>query len=116
MKVVINTKTGGYRLSDELINLYYTKKGFKFVAREDPHRIAYSYYVDPKNPDEWLGGADIPRHDSELIKLIKELGNSVCRADTCRLKIVEIPDGVEYIIVENYDGSEYIAEKHRTWD
>jgi hypothetical protein len=31
-----------------------------------------------------------------------------------QLKVVEIPDGVEWEIAE-YDGSEHIAEKHRTW-
>jgi hypothetical protein len=30
------------------------------------------------------------------------------------LEIVEIPDDVEYTI-EEYDGLEHIAEKHRTW-
>ena len=30
------------------------------------------------------------------------------------LEIVEIPNGVDYTI-EEYDGSEWVAEKHRTW-
>jgi hypothetical protein len=30
------------------------------------------------------------------------------------LEVVEIPDDVEWIIVD-YDGMEHIAEKHRTW-
>jgi hypothetical protein len=30
------------------------------------------------------------------------------------LKVIEIPDGVEWQIDE-YDGTEWIAEKHRTW-
>jgi hypothetical protein len=30
------------------------------------------------------------------------------------LRIVEIPDGVEWHISE-YDGIEHIAENHRTW-
>jgi hypothetical protein len=32
-----------------------------------------------------------------------------------RLKIVEIPDGVEWTIQE-FDGNEWVAEKHRTWE
>ena len=31
-----------------------------------------------------------------------------------KLKIVEIPDDVEWII-EEYDGKEWIAEDHRRW-
>ena len=30
------------------------------------------------------------------------------------LKIIEIPDDVDWII-EEYDGNEWVAEKHRTW-
>ena len=31
-----------------------------------------------------------------------------------RLKVVEIPDGIEWQI-EEYDGKEWVAETHRTW-
>jgi len=34
--------------------------------------------------------------------------------DHAELKVVEIPDDVEYLI-EEYDGLEHIAEAHRTW-
>lgn len=48
-----------------------------------------------------------------VIRVVEELGdraNSRC----AELKIVEIPDGVDYVIQE-YDGLEHVAEKHRTW-
>jgi hypothetical protein len=32
-----------------------------------------------------------------------------------RLKIIEIPDDIEWHI-EEYDGLEHIDENHRTWD
>lgn len=34
--------------------------------------------------------------------------------DCADLKIVEIPDDVEWVI-EEYDGIEYVSEVHRTW-
>lgn len=56
---------------------------------------------------------DFERTDKDLIKTVKEFGDS---ANTMysNLKVIEIPDGVEYT-VEEYDGQEWIAEKHRTW-
>ena len=55
----------------------------------------------------------LDRDDSILIQVIEELGekaNDVC----AQLEIIEIPDGVEWQI-EEYDGLEWVAEKHRTW-
>ena len=48
-----------------------------------------------------------------VIRVIEELGKAADGA-CAQLKIVEIPDGVDYEINE-YDGLEHIAEKHRTW-
>lgn len=53
------------------------------------------------------------RSDPLLIRVVEELGkkaNGHCAA----LAIIEIPDGIEYD-VEEYDGLEWVAEKHRTW-
>jgi len=56
---------------------------------------------------------DIPRSDPDLVKVVEELGeeaNGMCS----KLKIVEIPDNVNYEIDE-YDGMESIHEVHRSW-
>lgn len=53
------------------------------------------------------------RTDKLLIQVIEELGRDA-NGGCAELKIVEIPDGVEYEICE-YDGNEHIAEMHRTW-
>ena len=88
MKVVINDDLGGFGLS---------KKALELLGTEDTHK----YY----NSDM--------RGDPKLVEVVEKLGeeaNGFC-AD---LKIVEIPDDVEWIIGE-YDGSEWVAEKHRIW-
>ncbi len=56
---------------------------------------------------------ELERSDPLLIQIVEELGE---RANTrfSQLEIVEIPDGVEFVI-EEYDGIEHIAEAHRTW-
>ena len=56
----------------------------------------------------------IPRDDEHLIAVVEQLGE---KANTrfSELKIVEIPDNVNWYI-EEYDGLEWVAERHRTWE
>lgn len=53
------------------------------------------------------------RTDPKLIKVVEKLGEKA-NGDCAELKVIEIPDGIEYEISE-YDGIEHIAEAHRTW-
>ena len=48
-----------------------------------------------------------------LIQVVKELGEAAS-GQCADLRIVEIPDGVDWEIDE-YDGNESIHEKHRSW-
>ena len=91
MKVVINKCFGGFSLS---------KKAVEFLGLEWD---GYGYYFD--NPED--------RSDPELIKCVEQLGDKA-NGPHANLKIVEIPDDIEYVI-EEYDGNEWVAEKHRTW-
>jgi hypothetical protein len=57
------------------------------------------------------------RHDPDLVRVVEELGGGHREGASGRcaeLKVVEILDGVDYVIDE-YDGNEHIAEAHRTW-
>lgn len=60
-----------------------------------------------------LTSRDINRNDKLLIQVVKELGEKADGA-CARLKIVEIPDDVDFEIDE-YDGNEWVSEKHRRW-
>jgi len=92
IKVVINKDFGGFDLSDEAETLYKERKGIT-------------------DPDWWY--KDIPRNDPVLIQIVEELGDKADGTFSA-LKIVEIPDDVNWYI-EEYDGSEWVAERHRTW-
>lgn len=56
----------------------------------------------------------IPRDDPILVKVIEDLGAEICSGDYAKLKIVEIPCSVTWIINE-YDGLEVVEEQHESW-
>jgi hypothetical protein len=114
MKVVINADFGGFSLSDDAMRMYSDLAGLNLVGQVSNfgHTI---FYLDGVIEDEsafWEG--DIPRDDENLVKVVETLG-SAANGNYSRLKVVEIPDGVNWFI-EEYDGREHVAERHRTWE
>ncbi len=89
---MINDCYGGFGLSDRAI-LEYTK---------------LAGITDPSFCDH-----EIPRDDPYLVQIVRELGMAA-NGRHSNLKIVEIPGDVEWLVQE-YDGAEWVAEKHRTW-
>ena len=111
MKVVINACHSGFELSHEAIMQYAHRKGIKLETREGEYKalIPFEYYID----GEPFYDRYIPRDDPDLVATVRELGENA-NSRFSKLKIVEIPDDVEWEIAD-YDGSEWVAEKHRTW-
>lgn len=142
MKVVINRCFGGFGLSpqaeDALIgkcshieliepNEYYGGPGSKY----------YEANKDRLEPDHWrksyerdLRGEGVARfHEGKvisdnhcdeenrtcpaLIEVVERMGEQA-NGWAAKLAVVEIPDDVQFEISE-YDGSEHVAEAHRTW-
>lgn len=140
MKVVINGCYGGFGLSPEAtlevwrrggpvdctpVSEYYRGQSDGGHFGKDTELRKWRDYLAGKNkgglfvtvftPDESsvLYARDISRTDPTLIAVVEEMGaaaNGAC----AQLRIVEIPDGVDYEISE-YDGLEHVAERHRTW-
>lgn len=111
MKVVINDCHGGFSLSHEAIIGYLSLKGIKYEAKVSIHGWACDEYYLEDGSRFWH--RDILRNDPALVQVVEQLGSSA--AGSCaELKIVEIPDDVEWQI-EEYDGLEWVAEVHRTW-
>lgn len=54
------------------------------------------------------------RNDPKLVKAVETLGDDA-GGSFSQLRVIEIPDDVDWEICE-YDGMEWIAEKHRTWE
>lgn len=64
-----------------------------------------------------IGNREYERHDPLLVQVVEELGGEHRQGASgycAKLSVVEIPDGTDYE-VDEYDGMEHIAEKHRTW-
>ena len=110
MKLVINSDYGGFGLSHEAILRYFELIGAKPRIEERPTSIIpYYYYVD----DEFWYDDKIDRADPALVQVVEELGEKA-NGRCAKLKVVDIPDDIEYYIDE-YDGIESVHEKHRIW-
>ena len=68
----------------------------------------------PEVDGQFWSEHELSRDDADLVAAVESLG-SKAGGDYADLKIVEIPDDVEWQIGE-YDGTEWVAEKHRTWN
>lgn len=82
-----------------------TKKWSDMSTKErDKHIKLHDKLSLPTRPDD--------RTDKDLIAVVEKLGDKAS-GSCAELKIVEIPDGVDWEIDE-YDGIESIHEKHRS--
>jgi len=102
MKVIINKCYGGWGISIEAYERYMHKLGKKPY---DENR-AMNECVSPYNNEEY-------RTDPVLVLVVQELGRKANGA-YAKLKVVEIPDDVEWEI-HDYDGVESVHEVHRVW-
>jgi len=117
--IVINACHGGFGLSCKAMMLYAKLKGIKLYFKKDYNGLIH-YSTKPIKDvcrienDDYFNDCDIKRDDSILVRVVGELGEEA--NDSCAsLKVVAIPDNIEWTI-EEYDGWEWVAEKHRTWD
>lgn len=90
--IVINKCYGGFGLSKKALNEYKRRANIT---------------------DDSFWEHDIHRDDELLVAIVDEMG-SAADGSYSKLRIVEIPDNVEWQIDE-YDGMEWVAEKHKTW-
>ena len=88
-KIVVNKCYGGFGLSTAAYKeLQLEWDGFGYDFRDD-------------------------RSNPKLVEVVEKLGKKAS-GSLANLKVVEIPDNAEWEI-EEYDGQEWVSEKHRTW-
>lgn len=141
-EVVINKCHGGFGLSIEAVHRYLEIRNMPVWSEFDetyPSLKLVTYWLIPPgperldgSPDNWhslslaerqahnrlyeqqvFTPRDIARDDPVLVQVVKELGDRA-NGSHAELKVVEIPADVNWRI-EEYDGSEWVAEIHRTW-
>ena len=137
MKIVINDCYGGFGLSNDAILRYAELKGVTLYPEGGKYSATYwlvppeertgmlyndAFYEAPLNARQesnrrygelTVDFTDIARDDVYLVQVVQEL-KEASDGNAASLKIVEIPDGVNWEIAE-YDGIETIEEVHRSW-
>ena len=118
MKVVINSCYGGFELSDPAFEKLLDRKGIAWEKQINSYKTAHDYYSAGHlgNEDNYLffNGLIDDRGDQDLVAVVEELGEA-SDGPCAKLKIIDVPDDVKWHI-EEYDGLEWIAEDHRTWE
>jgi hypothetical protein len=124
-KIVINTEHGGFQLSQKAIQKLIDEHGYEKTSvnedgeYENPEADIVSdegVFEDKDLTETYLMHTfvDSVRADPSLVQVVEELGESEASGKLSQLKVVEVPDDVDWEIV-NRDGLEHVAEKHRTW-
>lgn len=137
-KVILNKCYGGFSVSKEAYELYAKKKGltlhqyeFEFISSEKKiaykkttkESLFYQYFTKDFGDYAYISNDDYEkynlyltedhREDPVLIEVVEELGDKANSAYS-NLKIVEIPDDLDYVI-DNYDGIETLHQKVKEW-
>lgn len=119
MKIIINECYGGYGLSKKCLFWLIENKGWtvteftKEGSYKDPSaKIIKSNWC---GEDQWhLMDQRSSRTDPDVIEAVETLGVETSSGRCSELKIVTIPDDVNWDI-EEYDGMETVAEVRRKW-
>lgn len=136
-KVILNKCFGGFDVSKEAYMLYAKKKGLtlylyesefinrKFIYKKvnDDNSIFRHYFIKDMGDNVEISNEDYEkyclylkdghREDPILIEVVEELGEKAS-GRFGDLKVVEIPDDLEYVIDE-YDGIETLHQKVEEW-
>jgi hypothetical protein len=140
MKVVINVCYGGFGLSDAAYE-WLIAQGIPVRKHMEQERDEKGLYLpQPLNDGRvifdrklsrrtlknvslkeeirfmgryWDMWTDEQRGDSLVVGVVEALGEKA-NGKCAKLKVVEIPDGIQWMISE-YDGMEQVKEKHRSW-
>ncbi len=111
MKIAINVCYGGFSLS-EAATRWLSARGFSPAVEylewvkneENPHYFVGCFHIE-----------DSERNNPLLIECLETLGLKESSGSYAAIRIIEIPDDVDWEI-EEYDGMESVRERSRRWN
>jgi hypothetical protein len=121
MKIVICHDFGGFIPSAMLCRRFAARKkadlSKESITEEtgaathrpyNPHTLAEAWILDNYNIDSLSF-----RMDSDLVELVEdEISKGRCEY----LQVVDVPEKYkDKVIIDNYDGNEYVSTKYQTW-
>lgn len=112
MKLVINIHSG-FGLSRKAW-LRFKELGHPDALAEEDQLIKYAEYAE--SDETWESYLyDIRRNDPILLQVIEEFGLKASGGAGAELKILEIPDDVDWDIWSGDSGCEVVIDKNRFW-
>lgn len=132
-KIVLNMCYGGFSVSPKAalwlyekgmpkistpVEDYFNKSSFENELRKWKNYLnnaESSFFIRVFSPDEKfvINVRPEPRDHPLLVECVETFGKEA-NGEFAELRIVSIPSDVDWEI-EEYDGREWISEKHRTW-
>jgi len=106
-KILINPEVGGFYMSLEAKEMYLKAKGIPYTIEDG--------YAGGKYVRSEVVFYELKRDDETLLKIYEEIGCERFSVLHVYIRIVEVPDDVEWIVCATDYGYEWVAEKHRTW-
>jgi hypothetical protein len=98
---------------DTLVTTIQKKDSIPKKNRKSIHTKNPKLSVKLEHEDKCYIVDDLKRNDPRLVDCVETLGESA-NGFLANLKVVEIPDNVDWIISDDY-GKEIIEEVHRSW-
>jgi hypothetical protein len=112
-KIVINKSYDRFCVSHKAF-IRLRELGQPEALQETDLGAYWPHAATPQEPSLNRCGALIPRDDKQLVRVVEEL-RAEANGHAAELKVVAIPDDVQWVIVRAA-GGEHVSEVHRTWE
>jgi hypothetical protein len=111
-KIIINTSYDEFSVSHAAF-VRLRELGQREALQEVDRGAYWPAAAGPREPSLNQCGKLIPRDDEKLICVVEEL-REAANGHAAQLKIVSIPDEVQWVIIKT-DSGEQVSEAHRMW-